>query len=111
MKRNLNTKKNTINKTKHKPTTKTTTKTNKHNNIKVKNVRNVNYGKKQKRTKKLISNKNTKYSKIVNSEKYKTYLQNRIKYNIHKFNMSSYKSKKQAIAISYNQTNTFFNLY
>lgn len=79
----------------------------------------------QKKSKKLISNKKSKKksikksksikknksNKMSKSKKYKTYLQNRIKYNIHKYKSGLYKSKKQAIAISYNQTNKYFNLY
>jgi len=66
----------------------------------------------KRKTKKLISSnksKSTKSNKIIKSEKYKLYLQNRIKINISQFKKGSYKSKNQAIAISYNQTNKQFN--
>jgi hypothetical protein len=81
-----------------------------HNKIKHKSMTKKNTNiiskssiKQQKKTKKYKSNKTTK------SQKYKSYLQNRIKFNITQFKKGIYKSQKQAIAISYNQTNKQFN--
>jgi hypothetical protein len=66
---------------------------------------------KKKQTKKLIYNKKYNSNKKTKSEKYKKILKNRIKYNMYLYKKGKYKSKKQAIAISYNQTNKHFNLH
>jgi hypothetical protein len=76
----------------------------------------INANKKFKKTKiktspkKYKSNKNTKSNKITKSKKYKKTLNNFIKFNIYQFKNGKYKSKKQAIAISYKQANNKFNL-
>jgi hypothetical protein len=63
--------------------------------------------KKNNRSKKKTNTKPN--TKLKTSELYNKFLQNKIKFNINQYKKGKYKSKKQALAVSYSQANYKYN--